>query len=177
MDFKEKLNLYTNYANQVVCSFLPEEKGYHKTILEAMNYSVINGGKRLRPVMMLTAFELIRSRRNAECPPAVPDSAEVDFAGGRILSDEEKDVVGPFMAAMEMIHSSSLVHDDLPCMDNDTLRRGKPTTWSVYGEDFGVLAGDGLLTYAFETACKAFGMTSHPENVARAMQVLAGKPP
>ena len=79
----------------------------------------------------------------------------------------------PFMAAIEMIHTSSLIHDDLPAMDGDTLRRGRPTTWVTYGEDMAVLAGDGLMIYAFETAEKALDMGADPKRVARAMGVLA----
>ena len=113
-----------------------------------MNYSFTAGGKRLRPALMALTY------------------AAFGGNGGGIE---------PFMAAIEMIHTYSLVHDDLPCMDNDTLRRGKPTTWSVYGEDFGVLAGDALLTYAFETAASAFTMTDDPARAGRAMAVLARK--
>ena len=172
MDFKEKLNLYTNFANNTVCSYLPSEEGYHRTILEAMNYSVINGGKRLRPMMMMAAFELIRKKRNAEIPPIVSDGTEVDFAHGKLLSDDDVKVIGPFMAAMEMIHSSSLVHDDLPCMDNDTLRRGKLSTWAKFGEDMGTLAGDALMLYSFETAAKS---TARADAVLKAIRVLAEK--
>ena len=172
MEFKEKLNLYTNFANNTVCSYLPLEEGYHRTILEAMNYSVINGGKRLRPMMMMAAFELIRKKRNAEIPPIVSDGTEVDFAHGKLLSDDDVKVIGPFMAAMEMIHSSSLVHDDLPCMDNDTLRRGKLSTWAKFGEDMGTLAGDALMLYSFETAAKS---TARADAVLKAIRVLAEK--
>ena len=172
MEFKEKLNLYTNFANNTVCSYLPSEEGYHRTILEAMNYSVINGGKRLRPMMMMAAFELIRKKRNAEIPPIVSDGTEVDFAHGKLLSDDDVKVIGPFMAAMEMIHSSSLVHDDLPCMDNDTLRRGKLSTWAKFGEDMGTLAGDALMLYSFETAAKS---TARADAVLKAIRVLAEK--
>lgn len=172
MEFKEKLNLYTNFANNTVCSYLPMEEGYHRTILEAMNYSVINGGKRLRPMMMMAAFELIRRKRNAEFPPIVSKETEVDFANGKLLSDEDVKVIGPFMAAMEMIHSSSLVHDDLPCMDNDTLRRGKLSTWAKFGEDMGTLAGDALMLYSFETAAKS---TARADAVLKSIRVLAEK--
>ena len=79
------------------------------------------------------------------------------------------------MAAIEMIHTSSLIHDDLPCMDNDELRRGKPTTWKVYGYDMAVLAGDALMIFAFETAAKALSLGGDPERVARAMGILAEK--
>lgn len=172
MEFKEKLNLYTNFANNTVCAYLPTEEGYHRTVLEAMNYSVINGGKRLRPLMMMAAFELIRKKRDAEFPPIVSEETRIDFANGKLLSDADVRVVGPFMAAMEMIHSSSLVHDDLPCMDNDTLRRGKLSTWAKYGEDMGTLAGDALLLFAFETAAKS---SARPEMAMRAVSVLAEK--
>ena len=128
--------------------YLPKEQGYQKTIFEAMNYSVLNGGKRLRPMIMEETYRL--------------------FGG----SGEE---IYPFMAAIEMIHSSSLVHDDLPAMDNDEYRRGRKTTWTVYGEDMGILAGDALMIYAFETAAKAFGVTKHPMRVGTAVQILANK--
>ena len=135
-------------TEEIIRAWLPEETGLQKTVIEAMNYSVLAGGKRIRPSLMREAWTL--------------------FGG-------EGTEIGPFMAAMEMIHTYSLVHDDLPAMDNDTLRRGKPTTWSKYGEAMGILAGDSLLTYAFETAAKAFEDTSHPERVGRAMAVLARK--
>ncbi|MCD8010465.1 MAG: polyprenyl synthetase family protein [Lachnospiraceae bacterium] len=133
---------------QILRRYLPPEEGLQKTILEAMNYSVLAGGKRIRPRLMGEAFRLF---------------------------DGEGDVVEPFMAAMEMIHTYSLVHDDLPAMDNDTLRRGKPTTWSKYGEDMGILAGDCLLTYAFETAAKAFTRTEDAGRVGQALGILAEK--
>ena len=132
----------------LLARYLPEESGMQKTVLEAMNYSVMAGGKRIRPRMMEAAYRL--------------------FGG----SGPE---IEPFMAALEMIHSYSLVHDDLPAMDNDTLRRGRPTTWSAYGEAMGILAGDALLTYAFETCAKAFSQTDHPERVGRCVGILAEK--
>lgn len=132
----------------VLKEYLPEESDFQETVLKAMNYSVLSGGKRIRPQMMEQAYRL--------------------FGG----SGKE---IEPFLAAIEMIHSYSLVHDDLPAMDNDTLRRGRPTTWTVYGEAMGILAGDGLLTYAFETCAKAFAMTEHPDRVGRAIGILAQK--
>lgn len=132
----------------VLKEYLPEESGFQETVLKAMNYSVLSGGKRIRPQMMEQAYRL--------------------FGG----SGKE---IEPFLAAIEMIHSYSLVHDDLPAMDNDTLRRGRPTTWTVYGEAMGILAGDGLLTYAFETCTKAFAMTEHPDRVGNAIGILAQK--
>lgn len=135
-------------VERILKDHLPPIDGLQKTVLEAMTYSVLAGGKRLRPLMMLESY--------------------------RLFGGSEK-VIEPFAAAIEMIHTYSLVHDDLPAMDNDKYRRGKLTTHAKYGEAMGILAGDGLLTYAFETAGKAFSMTDEPERVGRAMQVLAQK--
>ena len=133
---------------KIIEKYLPQGEGFQKTVIEASCYSLQAGGKRVRPALMQEAYAL--------------------FGGS-------EEVIEPFMAAMEMIHTYSLVHDDLPAMDNDTLRRGKPTTWFSYGEDMGILAGDALLTYAFETAAKGFSLTAHPDRAARAMGVLAQK--
>lgn len=132
----------------ILDQYLPKEEGMQKTIFEASNYSVRAGGKRLRPMIMKEVYTL--------------------FGG-------EGNVIEPFMAAIEMIHSSSLVHDDLPCMDNDEFRRGKLTTWKKYGYDMAVLAGDALMIYAFETATHAFTMNADPVAVGRAIQILAQK--
>ena len=132
----------------VIQKYLPEETGYQKTVLEAMNYSVLAGGKRLRPMLMEETYRL--------------------FGGN-------SKIVEPFMAAIEMIHTYSLVHDDLPSMDNDEYRRGRKTTHVVYGEGMAILAGDGLLNYAFETALKAFDMEPANPAIGKAMQVLAKK--
>lgn len=148
MSSSDWLDRYTQEVNDTVMAYLPLEEGYQKTVLSAMNYSVKAGGKRLRPLFMREIYRM--------------------FGG----SGRE---VEPFMAAMEMIHTFSLIHDDLPCMDNDEYRRGMPTTWVSYGYDMAVLAGDGLALYAFETAAKAFSMTDHPEAVAKCMGLLAGK--
>lgn len=145
---KAELKKRTAEVEAVVEAFLPEEAGHQKTIFEAMNYSVRAGGKRLRPMLMEETYRL--------------------FGG----NGEE---IRPFMAAMEMIHTSSLIHDDLPCMDNDTLRRGLPTTWVKFGYDMAVLAGDALLIYAIETASKAFEKTTRPDLVGRAIGILAQK--
>jgi geranylgeranyl diphosphate synthase type II len=155
MTFNEELEIKVKYIESVIEKYLPEEKGYAKTVIEAMNYSIKSGGKRIRPLLMFEAYRL--------------------FGG-------EDDIIEPFMAAIEMIHTYSLVHDDLPCMDNDEYRRGRKTTHAVYGEAMGVLAGDGLLNYAFETACKAFDKLNVITNadysamtIARAISILAGK--
>lgn len=132
----------------VIEAYLPEETGYQKTIFEAMNYSIRAGGKRLRPLLMRETFRL--------------------FGGtGREIE--------PFMAAIEMIHTSSLIHDDLPCMDNDEFRRGLPTTWVKFGYDMAVLAGDALLIYAVETGAKAFDLCDEPTRVGRCIGILAQK--
>ena len=146
-DFKIQLEQKTEEMEAVVTSFLPQETGPQKTVMEAMNYSVLAGGKRLRPMLMMETYRL--------------------FGG-------EGKIIEPFMAALEMIHTYSLVHDDLPAMDNDMYRRGKKTTHAVYGETMGILAGDGLLNYAFETAHRAFDLEASPR-VGRALQILSGK--
>ena len=155
MTFNEELEIKVKYIESVIEKYLPEEKGYAKTVIEAMNYSIRSGGKRIRPLLMFEAYRL--------------------FGG-------EDDIIEPFMAAIEMIHTYSLVHDDLPCMDDDEYRRGRKTTHAVYGEAMGVLAGDGLLNYAFETACKAFdklnviaGVNYNAMTIARAIGILASK--
>lgn len=148
MEFQAEYKKKTEEIEQVITAYLPKEEGYQKTVMEAMNYSFLAGGKRLRPMLMRETYRL--------------------FGG-------ETKVIEPFMAAMEMIHTYSLVHDDLPAMDNDEYRRGKETTWKVYGEAMGILAGDALLTYAFETAAKAFDMEPQNPGLGKAMQILAGK--
>lgn len=147
MSFKEDLQKKTKEIEELLEQYLPEEKGFQKTVLEAMNYSVTAGGKRLRPMLMQETYRM--------------------FGGsGR--------VVEPFMAAIEMIHTYSLVHDDLPAMDNDEYRRGRKTTHAVYGEAFGILAGDALLNYAFETAAGALEQELSPRT-AKAVGILASK--
>ena len=129
--------------------YLPKEEGYAKTVLEAMNYSIHAGGKRLRPMFMHVVFLM--------------------------LGGEDEAAVRPFMMAMEMIHTYSLVHDDLPAMDNDDYRRGKLTTHKKYGEAMGILTGDALLNAAFETAFRAFDSDTPPERIGKALKVLGHK--
>lgn len=148
MDFKTEMAERTAQIEQIIKKYLPKEEGYQKTIMEAMNYSVLAGGKRLRPMLMQETYRLF---------------------GGR------SEVIEPFMAAIEMIHTYSLVHDDLPAMDNDEYRRGKKTTHAVYGEAMGILAGDALLNYAYETAARAFAMEPDNPGVCQAFQILTAK--
>lgn len=146
--FMEELQQKLEHINNVLEKFLPAEEGQQRIIFEAMNYSVRAGGKRLRPILMEETYHM--------------------FGGSSA-------VIEPFMAAIEMIHTYSLVHDDLPAMDNDEYRRGKKTTHAVYGEAMGILAGDALLNLAYETAAKAFDMEVADARVARAITVLAKK--
>lgn len=146
--FMEELQQKVEHINNVLEKFLPVEEGQQRIIFEAMNYSVRAGGKRLRPILMEETYHM--------------------FGGSSA-------VIEPFMAAIEMIHTYSLVHDDLPAMDNDEYRRGKKTTHAVYGEAMGILAGDALLNLAYETAAKAFDMEVADTRVTRAFAVLAKK--
>ena len=148
MTFHEELTAKTEGVEEIIRKYLPLEEGLQKTVFSASDYSVLNGGKRLRPLLMQETYTLFDGRGKG---------------------------IEPFMAAIEYIHSSSLVHDDLPCMDNDEYRRGKKSTWAAFGEDMGVLAGDALLVYAFETASKALLQCNNPANVVKAMEVLANK--
>lgn len=151
-DLKQEISDRTKHINGIIETYLPKEEGYAQTVLEAMNYSIHAGGKRVRPMLMEETYHLF---------------------GGK------EEVVEPFMAAMEMIHTYSLVHDDLPAMDNDMLRRGKPTTHAAYGEAMGVLAGDALLNYAYETALLSFDKTKDVKmlssSIPKALQLFASK--
>ncbi|MCM1468479.1 MAG: polyprenyl synthetase family protein [Alistipes sp.] len=151
MEFKETLSARTAEIEAILDKFLPQGEGFQKIIFEAMEYSVKAGGKRLRPLLMQEAFRI--------------------FSG-------EGALIEPFMAAMEMLHTYSLVHDDLPCMDNDEFRRGRETTWKVYGEGMGVLCGDALLNYAYETAAGAFLLAETAEDykkISGALRVFMEK--
>jgi len=129
-DFEVKRLDKIEVAKRIITNYLPKEEGLQKTVIEAMNYSILAGGKRLRPLLMMEAYS---------------------FFGGH----DEK-VIGPFMAALEMIHTYSLVHDDLPALDNDEYRRGMKTTHAVYGAGMATIAGDGLLNFAYETVLSAY---------------------
>jgi geranylgeranyl diphosphate synthase type II len=148
MEIKEAIAEHTKTVEAIIYSYLPREEGWQKDIMEAMNYSVRAGGKRLRPMLMQETYRMF---------------------GGKSA------VIEPFMAAIEMIHTYSLVHDDLPAMDNDEYRRGKKTTHAVYGEAMGILSGDALLNFAYETAFKAFEIEPDNARIGRALFVLAQK--
>ena len=148
-DFQKQMKQNVQKIEDILQEYLPKQRGYQSVIMEAMGYSLLAGGKRLRPMLMQETF---------------------------CLYDGTSKALRPFMAALEMIHTYSLVHDDLPAMDNDEYRRGRKTTHIVYGEDMGILAGDALLNYAFETAFRA--VVIEPEDslaIGRALAVLGEK--
>lgn len=159
MSFEEAMGRKAEQIEEILVSYLPDEDrmGFQKTVAEAMNYSVLAGGKRLRPMLLGESYR---------------------FFGG------ERKIVEPFMAAIEMIHTYSLVHDDLPAMDNDEFRRGRQTTHVRFGHAMGILAGDALLNYAFETMLKAVDIARQEpgeeyvlllEGIVRAQRILAEK--
>ena len=151
MNFKAEMNERVEQIEQILDQYLPPKEGLQKTVLTAMNTTVKAGGKRLRPMLINDTYKM--------------------FGG-------EGDIVKPFMAAIEMIHTYSLIHDDLPALDNDDYRRGQKTCHIVYGEDMAILAGDALLNYAYEVATKAFDLADQDEmmNVVEAVKILARKP-
>lgn len=152
MNIRDELWARAKHVEEVLTTYLPKEELLQKTIFEAMNYSLLAGGKRIRPILMEEAYNMFAKANGIE-----------------------NQAITAFMSAMEMIHTYSLVHDDLPAMDNDEYRRGKKTTHAVYGETMGILAGDALLNYAFETAAEAFSAEDVNVSYLKAYQVLAKK--
>ena len=148
MNFNDELKEKKEMAESVIERYLPEETGFCRELAQAVNYSMRAGGKRLRPILMMETYRM--------------------FGG-------ESQIIAPFMAAMEMIHTSSLIHDDLPAIDNDEYRRGMKTTHAVFGEALGVLSGDALLNYAYETASKAFSLEPDQPRVGKAFTILTSK--
>lgn len=143
MDFINELNSAVSLADEYIKSVLPKEKLPQEEIVKAMDYSLSSGGKRIRPVIAI-------------------------FAAKSLGAGSES--VMPYAAAIELIHTYSLIHDDLPCMDNDDLRRGRPTNHKVFGEATAVLAGDALLNFAFETALMA---DTEPEKKIALLKIIA----
>ncbi len=148
VNFQDELIRKTEETEKVIRDYLPAEEGFARTMAQAMNYSMLAGGKRLRPMLIQETY--------------------------RLFGGVEK-VAEPFMAGMEMIHTHSLIHDDLPALDNDDYRRGRLTTHKVYGEAMGVLSGVALLNYAYETMIRAFAFTDEQERVIRALKVISEK--
>ena len=146
MEFKQTLKHRANQVELLLKEYMPKEEGYQKTIIEAMNYSLSAGGKRLRPILTMEACNIV---------------------GGNV-----EDVI-PFAMAIEMIHTYSLIHDDLPALDNDDLRRGKDTNHIVFGEDMAILAGDALLNYAFEVMLSNSIDKENPNKYLKAINEIA----
>ena len=149
LSFRDELQRRTDETEEIILRFLPKGDRFSGRLTDAMNYSMTAGGKRIRPLLLREAYRMLGGSRA---------------------------VVEPFMAAMEMIHTHSLIHDDLPAIDNDEYRRGKRTTHAVYGEAMGILAGDALLNYAYETALQAFLYPEvQTESIISALKILANK--
>ncbi len=147
MNFYTEMENRTQNINRILNAYLPVEEGLQKTVMTAMNYSIEAGGKRIRPMLMLETWNLFNGKGT---------------------------IIEPFIAAQEMIHTYSLVHDDLPAMDNDEYRRGRKSTHAEFGEAMGILAGDALLNYAFETVAAAIEQECTPR-AAHALRILAEK--
>ena len=148
MNMKEELEKRRIEIDGILKQYLPEENPDNTALAEAMRYSILVGGKRLRPIMMQETYHMF---------------------GGKDAA------IDPFLAAIEMIHTHSLVHDDLPALDNDEYRRGQKTTHAVYGEAIGVLAGAGLLNLAYETVLSGSYQKEEWDRALQAMRILAGK--
>lgn len=157
MNFNLEQKNRLSEIEEILRKYLPEESGYYKTVIEAINYSLTAGGKRIRPMLMQETY--------------------------RLFGGEDNGVLHSFMVAIEMIHTYSLVHDDLPAMDNDEYRRGRKTTHIVYGETMAILAGDGLLNYAYEIASGAYKLIDESSNdilikyqrIMKANEILTSK--
>lgn len=146
MNYSDKYKEYVDSFETFLKKYFNSLSGVEPGILEAVKYSLFSGGKRVRPVIMLAVYEL---------------------CGGK-----EKEIYN-FAAAIEMIHTYSLIHDDLPCMDNDFIRRGKPCNHVVYGENMALLAGDALLTCAFEVASDALSGRVSSEKILKSINILS----
>ncbi len=147
MDNLQRLKETAALVETCLDKYLPLRELYEKTIYEAMRYSALGGGKRIRGVLTLISCMM---------------------AGGKAED------AYPFAAAIEMIHAYSLIHDDLPAMDNDDFRRGKPTNHKKYGEAMAILAGDGLLGLAFETVLKNAPSSDKTWDALKLMSICAG---
>ncbi|SHJ40092.1 farnesyl-diphosphate synthase [Dethiosulfatibacter aminovorans DSM 17477] len=147
MEFKTWLNTKIKKTEKYLEIYLPEKDNRQKKIYESMRYSLFAGGKRIRPVLMMETFSMF---------------------------NEDEDSIMPFACALEMIHTYSLIHDDLPAMDDDDYRRGKPTNHKVYGDAMAILAGDGLLNKAFETVSQNMTSMKIPaERILKSLEILS----
>lgn len=148
------LNYDVNRINEMILCYLPERSGLQATVFNAMDDAVIAGGKRIRPILMYETYKMFCKKNRKE----IDDLA-----------------IAPFMAGMEVMHTASLIHDDLPCMDNDRLRRGKPTTWVVYGEDMATLTGDAMMIETFSLMSEAALRSADKDTAVRALYTMAVK--
>lgn len=167
MNFNGELEKRKKLVEEILEQYLPEAAGEQRTVLDAMRYAVSAGGKRLRPILMAESAALFAEENEVwrTDKTVVPGLSTVG-------------ALPAFMAAIEFIHTYSLIHDDLPALDNDDYRRGRKTTHVVYGEDIAVIAGDGLLNYAYETAMRAFAKAVTVEDYQRiecAVNILGRK--
>ena len=173
-DFSLELKNTVSEVDEIVLAQLPKVKGPQKTVLDAMQYSVAAGGKRIRPMLVQKCYELYKERKEES------------------WNQFMMPIVQACMGAIEMIHTFSLCHDDLPCMDGDKYRRGQESTWFKFGEDMGTLAGDALSLYAFQRVSEVYlrqlsyaavtgGVDSPDESsefanaVLKALRILSGK--
>ncbi len=143
-----EINEITEYVEGVIRSKLPDASKYPARTVEAMNYAMSAGGKRIRPTLMLLTFKAMNGS------PAMEEAVKA------------------FMAAMEMIHTHSLIHDDLPALDNDSLRRGRPTVHVKYDEAVAILAGDALLNFAYETVSSLYSVDMNSVNDSEQLYML-----
>ena len=147
MDFKNWYEIKLKKIEEYLETYLPCFENRQKKIYESMRYSLNAGGKRVRPILMMAVFEIFRS--------------------------DDEDSIMPFACALEMIHTYSLIHDDLPAMDDDDYRRGKLTNHKVYGEAMAILAGDALLNKAVEIVLQNRSLTGlSPEVILRCLEIL-----
>ena len=143
--FAEKMEMYRKSINDFLENYLDSIKNkIENNLFKSMKYSLLSGGKRIRPILTLSVYDLLNKY-------------------------EKNDEIYKFASAVEMIHTYSLIHDDLPCMDNDTTRRGNPCNHIVYGEDMALLAGDALLTQAFEIISTASCEKLNPKNILKSV--------
>ena len=177
-----KLDDIRAYIEETVMKNLPETDGMSDPVRDAMVYAVEAGGKRVRPLLMYLTYKAFSSHSDkqgteadAKKTTASTDTADSKQDINSCDASHDK-AVEYFMSALEMIHTYSLIHDDLPALDNDEMRRGKPTVHKAFGEDIAILAGDGLLNYAYETAAKSFIYCPGDIDVEKAMFILASKP-
>ncbi len=184
INIEEKLHQKSEKFVDLMTVYLPKGQGQQKTIFDAFSYSLLAGGKRIRPLILLETYQALKEQGKGEAlRSSKPDveNKNIEF----FLFESLDHIVTKFSVALEMIHTYSLVHDDLPAMDNDKYRRGKLTTHAKYGEDMGILAGDALLNGAFELVAEVFeGVREVKDNtislilydrVSRAYQTLSSR--